>query len=112
ALVDWVISKANEAISKELQSTQESGSSDSGPASGEENGDTVSITVVEIPDPVLGKAVALRSVFDDSLGINAEMKEDGIDVIPAGHSVIKEMNNAIAEVEADIGIAGAATRER
>ncbi|ODH45671.1 hypothetical protein GX48_08249 [Paracoccidioides brasiliensis] len=115
ALVDWVISKANEAISAELQNTEDSGSSDGG-RGGQfegETSDTVSITVVEVPDAALGKAVALRGVFDDSLGINAEMKEDGIEVIAPGHSVIKEMNSAVAEVEADMGVAGsAASRER
>ncbi|PGH06503.1 chitin synthase [Blastomyces parvus] len=118
ALVDWVIAKANETIFNEIHSTQDSNSSDGGPGqrtpwSDEETGDTVGITVVEIPDPALGKAIALRGVFDDSLGINAEMKEDGIEVAAPGHSVIKEMHNAVAEVEADMGVQGsAASRER
>ncbi|KLJ10704.1 chitin synthase [Blastomyces silverae] len=118
ALVDWVISKANETIFNEIHNTQGSNSSDGGagqrtPWSDEETGDTVGITVVEVPDPALGKAIALRGVFDDSLGINAEMKEDGIEVVAPGHSVIKEMHNAVAEVEADMGVQGsAASRER
>ncbi|KAK2807856.1 hypothetical protein FQN50_005245 [Emmonsiellopsis sp. PD_5] len=118
ALVDWVISKANEAIATELHNMQDNGSNDGGPGAHtpwgeEETGDTVSITVVEVPDPALGKAIALRGVFDDSLGINAEMKEDGIDIVTPGHSVIKEMQNAVAEVEADMGVTGSvASRER
>lgn len=117
ALVDWVISKANQAIANELHSRQENGSSDGGPGARspwtDDNGDTVSITVVDIPSPALGKAVALRGVFDDSLGINAEMKEDGLEIVPAGHAVIKEMNQAVSEVEADLGItSGLAGRER
>lgn len=118
ALVDWVISKANETIFNEIHNTQDSDSSDGGhgqrtPWTDEETGDTVSITVVEVPDPALGKAIALRGVFDDSLGINAEMKEDGIEVAAPGHSVLKEMHNAINEVEADMGVPGsAASRER
>ncbi|PGH16841.1 hypothetical protein AJ79_01485 [Helicocarpus griseus UAMH5409] len=118
ALVDWVISKANDAIFNEIHNTQDSGSSDGGRGGGapwteEQTGDTVGITVVEIPDPALGKAIALRGVFDDSLGINAEMREDGIEVVAPGHSVIKEMHNAVAEVGADMGIPGSiASRER
>lgn len=117
ALVDWVISKANEAIAREIQTSQENGSSDGTPGAGtpwaDDQGDTVSITIVDVPDPALGKAIALRGVFDDSIGINAEMKEDGIDVVGAGHSVIKEMNNAVADVETDLGIpGGAAYRDR
>lgn len=114
ALLDWVVLKANEAIRNEIQISQDHGSSEGrSPVPEEEAGDTVGITVVEVPDPALGKALALRGVFDDSIGINAEMKEDGIEVIGAGHSVIKEMNNAVADVEADLGILGsAAGRER
>lgn len=103
ALVDFVIQKANEAIANELRQTQ--GDDDSG--------DTVSLTVVDIPSPPLGKAVALRGVFDDCLGINAEMKEDGVDLPSVSQSVINDMRNAVAEVEADLGITtGAAWRER
>ena len=122
ALVDWVLMKANEAISAELQIMKdEDGSSDSEsaqidtrtPGSEMDAADTVSIIIVEIPGPDLGKAVALRGVFDDSLGINAEMKEDGVEISGAGSSVIKEMHNAVAEVAADLGLAGGpASRDR
>lgn len=122
ALVDWVLVKANEAISAEIQRTREDDtSSEDGsgrlgartPRTDEDNGDTVTITIVEVPGQDLGKAVALRGVFDDSLGINAEMKEDGVEVASAGSSVIKDMNNAVADVSADLGIAqGPAGRDR
>lgn len=116
ALVDWVISKANQAIANEIHSSQENGSSDGGPSAQspwtDDHADTVSITVVDIPSPALGKAVALRGVFDDSLGINAEMKEDGLEVVPASQAVIKEMNSAVSAVEVDLGITtGLAGRE-
>ncbi|KAJ9269059.1 CAZyme family GT2 [Paecilomyces variotii] len=109
ALVDWIISKANEAIASELQNAQENGSSQGGqgarsPFSDDDSADTVGITIVDIPDPALGKAVAMRGIFDDSLGINAEMKEDGLDIIPAGQSVLNEMRNAVAAVGPDLGI--------
>ena len=121
ALIDWVLKKANVTIAAEIQSIKDGDlSSDSGSGRNgartprtEDEGDTVSITVVEIPGQDLGKAVALRGVFDDSTGINAEMKEDGIDMAVAGSSVIKDMQNAVSEVEADLGIEGGpVSRER
>jgi chitin synthase len=112
ALVDWVIARANEAIASAMQLSREGDSSSDGgerigtrtPRSDEDNDDTVAITVIEIPSPALAKAAALRGVFDDTAGINAEMKDDGIEVIPAGSSVLKEMGNAVAEVGPDLGI--------
>lgn len=122
ALVDWVITKANEAIANKLSGNQEGDSSNGSsvdvpgprtPDTGETDEDTVSITVIEIPGQTLGKAVALRGVFDGSSGINAEMKDDGVEIPPAGSSVLREMANAVTEVEADLGFAGGASyRER
>ncbi|KAK6385554.1 hypothetical protein LTS17_001122 [Exophiala oligosperma] len=107
ALVDWVISKANDAIAAELRAGALT------PDSSTQNGDEVSLSVVEVPGEGLAKAVALRNVFDDSIGINAEMKEDGVEITPAGHSVLKEMHLAVSEVEADLGItSGPLSRER
>ncbi|EXJ81814.1 chitin synthase [Capronia coronata CBS 617.96] len=107
ALVDWVISKANEAIATELRTGALT------PDSSTQSGDEVSLTIIEIPGETLGKAVTLRNVFDDTFGINAEMKDDGIEVVPAGHSVIKEMQAAVAEADADLNIKGGPlSRER
>ncbi|KAL8689265.1 MAG: hypothetical protein Q9218_005026 [Villophora microphyllina] len=115
ALVDWVLSKANQAITADLlriRDGDDSSDSASGrigsrtPRTDEDNEDTVSITVVEIPGQDLGKAVALRGVFDDNVGINAEMKEDGVEVATAGISIIKEMQSAVADVAADLGVPG------
>jgi len=120
ALVDWVILKANEAIAAEMLSIKDADSSSDGglgtrtPDTDErENADTVIITVLEIPDATLGKAAAMRGVFDDTQGINSEMKEDGVDIVTAGSSVLREMQNAVAEVAPDLGImTGPAGRER
>ncbi|KAK4691762.1 chitin synthase, partial [Lecanoromycetidae sp. Uapishka_2] len=122
ALVDWVLMRANSAIRVELQrirdgeDTSESGSGRIGartPRSDEDNNDTVNITVVEIPGQDVGKAIALRGVFDDHLGINAEMKEDGIEVTPPGSSIVKEMQNAVLDVAADMGVtAGPVAKDR
>jgi chitin synthase len=107
ALVDWVINQANEAIAQDLRSGATTPDSES------HVGDEVSLTVVDMPGETLGKAVALKNIFDDSTGINLEMKDDGVDVVSAGHSVVKEMQNAVAEVEADLGIMNGPTgRER
>ena len=113
ALVDWVLTKANSAIKEEFQrirdgdETSENSSGRLGartPRTDEDIEDTVSITVVEIPSQEVGRAVALRGVFDDTQGILAEMKEDGIDVTQAGSSVVKDMHNAVADVAADLGL--------
>ncbi|KAF7715533.1 Chitin synthase [Penicillium ucsense] len=114
ALVDWVISKANEAIASEVQNTLEHDSSTGGAGVAyHADEDTVALTIIDIPRPALGKAVAMRGVFDDSLGLNAEMKEDGISLPAVGQSVIGEMHAAVTEVEPDLGMTtGAAGRER
>ncbi|KAK7539541.1 chitin synthase 6 [Phyllosticta citribraziliensis] len=118
AILDWVITKANETIRNEIRGHPPGSSNDSDadgaftPQTAEEDGDCVSITVMEIPSEVLGKAVAMRTVFDDDEGINAEMKEDGVVFDPAGASVAREMKAAVAECEADLGItSGPAARE-
>ena len=110
AVVDWVIGHANEAIRNEIRTGNALGSasgSDAGantPPSSHEDEDSVSITVVDIPAQALGKATSLKTVFDDSTGINLEMKEDGVPVIPAGSSVIREMKEAIAQCEPELDI--------
>jgi chitin synthase len=110
ALVDWVIVKANEAIKFEMQSGRALGSSSGSdvgvatPPSSHEDGDNVSVTVIEVPNSELGKALSLKTIFDDSNGINAEMNEDGVPSIPAGSSVIREMTQAIANNAGDLDI--------
>ncbi|KAF2817297.1 uncharacterized protein BDZ99DRAFT_431291 [Mytilinidion resinicola] len=111
AVVDWVLSRANATIRKDIIEARVAytSGSDSGepgmmtPPS-EEDGDIVNITVVEIPSKNLGKAIALKTVFDDSEGINAEMKEDGVTVVPAGSSVIEAMKEAVKACEPELGI--------
>lgn len=117
ALVDWVISKANEAIAVQMgrgsDGYSDAGRGDRTPVTNTDDGDTVRITVIEIPDPNLGKAVAMRGIFDDTQGINAEMKQDNIEVTPAGSSVLREMQNAVAECGPELGImVGTFGRER
>ena len=117
ALVDWVILQANNSIRTDIQNGRAIGSS-----SGSDNGlltppsaddiDSVSITVIEIPSQTLGQAVSLKTVFDDSIGINLEMKEDGLPIEPQGASVMKEMGLAVSASEADMDIDGPRKRER
>ncbi|KAI0406169.1 class V chitin synthase [Xylaria palmicola] len=116
ALVDWVITKANEAIAAQMSRIRDGDESLDGhrtPTSAEDNGDTVCITILEVPDPNLGKALAMRGIFDDSTGINAEMKEDGVNVANPESSVQREMQNAVADAAPDLGLTvGSAARER
>ena len=103
-LIDWVILKANDAIHAEVQHMREGSSSNgSGVDASVNDEDSVSLSIVEIPRQDLGKAIALRGVFDDTTGINSEMKDDGVQIISAGASVLKEMTSAINEVSADLG---------
>lgn len=119
SLVDWVISKANEAVAAQMERVRSGAESIDGrrvrtPTSTEDqSGDTVNITVIEIPRTTLGKALSMRSIFDDSQGINAEMIEDGVQAPPAGSSVLREMQQAVSEVAPDLGImTGPEGRER
>ncbi|CCU75895.1 chitin synthase [Blumeria hordei DH14] len=115
ALVDWVLLKANAAIANSMLMEKEGEIVDENgiPNTEDDNGDTVCITILELPDPALGKAVAMRGVFDDTQGINSEMKEDGVEVVAASSSILREMQNAVAEVAPDLGInTGVASRER
>jgi chitin synthase len=110
ALVDWVIRKANEAIAAEM--AREGDDSADG-SQGGDSGDTVCLHFLEIPDPNLGKAVAMRGIFDDNQGINSEMKQDGVEVAPVNSSVLREMQNAVAEAGPELGImVGSLGRER
>jgi chitin synthase len=120
AIVDLVIAQANQTIRDDIRTSRaafSSGSSDAGqlgmltPPS-EDDGDIVNITVVEIPSKALAKAIALRTVFDDSEGINAEMREDGVQFAPAGTSVLENMRDAIQSCEADLAVDGPAYRQR
>ncbi|KAF2004619.1 glycosyltransferase family 2 protein [Amniculicola lignicola CBS 123094] len=121
AIVDRVIAHANATIRDDIRSSKaafSASSSDVGhpgimtPDTDEEVGDICNITVVEIPSKALGKAIALRTVFDDSDGINAEMREDGVQFTPAGTSVLETMREATQSCEADLGIEGPALQQR
>lgn len=118
ALIDWVLQKANEAIRNEMKTGQQissSNNSDAGiatPQSSHEDAVSASITVVEVPNHGLGKALSLKTVFDDTTGINAEMKEDGVQFVPAGASVVREMRDAMSQHSADLNIAGPLSKER
>ncbi|KAF2109855.1 chitin synthase-domain-containing protein [Lophiotrema nucula] len=121
AIVDKVIAHANATIREDVRSTRAAFSSTSSdvdqagimtPPSDDEVGDIVNVTVIEIPSKGLGKAIALRTVFDDTEGINAEMKEDGVQVVSAGNSVLENMRDAVQSCEADLGVEGPALRQR
>jgi chitin synthase len=121
AIVDFVIARANNTIKNEIRAAKAAFSSDSDGSqpgmmtpddSDDEAGDIVNITVVDVPSRALGKALALRTVFDDSEGINDEMKEDGVEFSTAGNSVLEGMKEALQNCEADLGISGSGLREK
>ena len=107
ALVDWVIARANEAVAEEFveinKRTLEVTGSDEG-------GDTVQVTVLELPDEKMAKALCLRGVFDDETGINSEMKVDGIELLSVTSSVLRELKSAVSEADKE-GFLGM-TREK
>ncbi|KAI9714246.1 MAG: hypothetical protein M1828_001177 [Chrysothrix sp. TS-e1954] len=112
-LVDWVLTRANGAIAREIatngktRSSSRSSSPQIGaltPMTSDDESDTASITVLDVPNTQLARAVSLRNIFDDSEGINAEMKNDGVNVAPTGQSVLMAMKSAIDSSEADLGI--------
>jgi chitin synthase len=120
AVVDYVLTQANAAIRNDIRkaragfSSNDSDASQPGvmtPESEADGMDLVNVTIVEVPNRTLGKAIALRTVFDDTEGINAEMKADGVQVAPAGNSVLESMRDAVQSSEAELGIDGAALRE-
>ncbi|KAJ9427319.1 chitin synthase-domain-containing protein [Fusarium oxysporum] len=51
----------------------------------------------DVPEPSIGRALAMRTIFDDTIGINAEMIEDGVEVHPVGSSVVREMQQAVSD---------------
>ncbi|KJZ78067.1 hypothetical protein HIM_02704 [Hirsutella minnesotensis 3608] len=118
ALVDWVISKANEAVTAQMERIKSGDESLDGrgirtPTSAGDSGDSVSLTVIEVPHTTLAKALSMRSIFDDGQGINAEMIADGVQASPSGSSVLREMEQAVSEVAPDLGImTGPEGRER
>ena len=113
SVVDWVIRHANNAIKEDMKSPGGNGSGPGTPRVDDINEDTVCINVIEVPDSNLGKAIAFRTVFDDTQGINLEMKEDGVPVIPAGATVLNEMKAVVAACGPDLGeMDSAAGRER
>ncbi|KAK1907735.1 hypothetical protein P3342_006064 [Pyrenophora teres f. teres] len=115
AIVDFVISQANAAIKEDIRQAKanfEGEGSGMMTPNGSEDGDIVNITVVEIPSRSLGKAIALRTVFDDSEGINAEMREDGVQVPAVANSVLEGMREAMQACSVELGINGPGLRER
>ena len=89
------------------------GNSNPTPNSAEDNGDTCCITVLDVPNSKLGKAICTRGVFDDTQGINSEMKEDGIELGTPNPTVVREMQNTVQEVAPDLGVMnGTSGRQR
>ncbi|RPB01134.1 hypothetical protein L873DRAFT_1677912 [Choiromyces venosus 120613-1] len=106
AIVEWIVAKANDAIAADFAARKdaESSSEDS------QEGDTVQITVLELPNEKMSKALCLKGVFDDESGLNVEMKLDGVEIPSVSGTVHREMKSSWAEAEKE-GLVGSG-RER
>ncbi|KAH7122023.1 class VII chitin synthase [Dactylonectria estremocensis] len=91
-LVGWVILKSNESIATKL-GTGKGGAHLENASDDAETG--FCITVIDIPDPSLGKAIALQSIFDPRFGVNAEAVEDGIAESSTEPHVSREIRQAM-----------------
>lgn len=99
-VVEWVVARANDAIATEFATARSRDVDSSHPHDADSHeGDTVQITVLELPDERLARAVCLRGVFDDESGLNIEMKTDGVDVPPATSTVQRETKSAWSDAE-------------
>ncbi|KAI5781412.1 chitin synthase-domain-containing protein [Geopyxis carbonaria] len=100
-LVEWIIGKANDAILADFAARKENESN----PEGSQEGDTVQITVLELPNDKMSKAICLKGVFDDESGLNVEMKADGVDTPAINGTVVREMRSTWSEAEKD-GLVG------
>ncbi|TGZ77235.1 hypothetical protein EX30DRAFT_311518 [Ascodesmis nigricans] len=104
-LVEWVISKVNDALSADFSTRKEIESE-----AGDSQADPVQVTVLELPDEKISRAICLKAIFDEETGLNLEMKADGVEVPPVSSTVIREMRSAWTEAEQS-GLVGM-SRER
>ncbi|KAF4996850.1 hypothetical protein FDECE_12286 [Fusarium decemcellulare] len=97
SLVHWVISKANEVIALQFGTVQDKELDDK-PGSDDGNSGDFNVTIIDVPEPAYGKAFAMQSAFDDSLGLNAAMIKDGMMAPSVGAGVLQEMQRALSNV--------------
>lgn len=100
AIVEWIVTRSNDAIAADFEARKENESSSDG-----SEGDTVQINVLELPNEKMAKALCLKGVFDDESGLNAEMKMDGVQMPYASGTVVREMRTAWSEAESE-GLVG------
>src|SRR5690606_17526420 len=95
----------NEALAQDIATKNEQ----SGIGSSED-GDSVMITVLDVPNDKMARALCLKGVFDDESGLNLEMKQDGVTVLPSSSTVVRDFKAAWQEAEQEdlVGM----TRER
>jgi chitin synthase len=96
-VVEWVIAKANEAILADFAARKDAAATTDDHS---QEGDTVQITVLELPNEKLARAVCLKGVFDDGSGLNIEMKSDGVPVPSPSSTVVREVKAAWSDAEA------------
>jgi chitin synthase len=106
-LVEWVISKANDAMTADFIATKEAQSS----AGGSQDGDTVQISILELPNEKMARALCLKGVFDDDSGLNVEMKTDGIEIPACSNTIVREIRTTWSDAEKDCLIGLSRERE-
>jgi chitin synthase len=106
-IVQWVISKANDAIAADFAARKDADSS----PEGSQEGDTVQVAVLELPNEKAAKAACLKGVFDDEHGLNIEMRADGVDVPTVSSTVLREMRSAWSDAEKDCLVGHGRERE-
>jgi chitin synthase len=104
-LVEWVIYKANLALADDFAEQNRMAGLD-----GSEGGDSVTVAVLEVPNEKMGRALCLKNVFDDENGLNLEMSQDGVKVLPSSGTVVREMKQCWIDAEKD-GLVGS-SRDR
>lgn len=105
-LVEWIISKANEALTLDFAARKDTDSN----IGGSEDGDIVQITILEIADDKMARAICMKGVFDDDYGLNSEMKSDNLEVPPVSSTIVRELKSAWSDAESG-GLVGT-TREK
>jgi chitin synthase len=94
-VVEWIIAKSNEAIASDFATRRDTDSN----VGDSQEGDTIQITVLDLPNEKMARAVCLKGVFDDESGLNIEMKSDGVDMPNVSSTIVREMKSAWTEAE-------------
>lgn len=99
-LLEWVIYKTNLALADDFAEQNRMAGVD-----GSEGGDSVTVAVLEVSNEKMGRALCLKNIFDDENGLNLEMSQDGVKVLPSSGTVVREMKQCWIDAEKE-GLVG------